>query len=97
VSTRIVPPALKIWLVFLFVFLLLGYDIIPSILFGAVAGFAGGTVATWWTTPGGEPKEVELPEPIRRFSRQLRETPAKLPLKGFFRRTESRYPGPRRR
>ncbi|QQE63602.1 hypothetical protein GFS31_02690 [Leptolyngbya sp. BL0902] len=91
------PPTLKIWLLFLLLFLMLGYGPIPSILFGLVAGLAGGVVATWWVSPGGEPKEVELPTPIRQFSRQLRETPSRLPFRGFFRRTESRYPGPRRR
>lgn len=96
-SNRIGPPALKIWLVFLFTFLLLGYDIIPSILFGVVGGLAGGIVSTWWVTPGGEPKEVELPAPIKRIRRQLRQTPARLPLRGFLRRTETRYPGPRRK
>lgn len=96
-SNKIVPSALKIWLGFLLVFLLLGYEIIPSIALGAVAGFAGGLVATWWVSPGGEPKEAELPAPIRQFGRQLRETPSRLPFRGFFRRTESRYPGPRRR
>ena len=50
---KIVPTALKIWLAFIFIFLLLGYEIIPSIAFGAVAGFAGGTIQAWWTTPGG--------------------------------------------
>jgi hypothetical protein len=91
------PSTLKIWLLFLLLFLMLGYGPIPSILFGLVAGVAGGIVATWWVSPGGEPKEVELPAPIRQFSRQLRKTPSRLSLGGLFRRTESRYPGPRRR
>jgi hypothetical protein len=95
-SNKIVPPALKIWLIFLFVFLVLGYGIIPSILFGFVAGLAGGTVTTWWQTPGGEPKDVPLPAPIRQFSQQLRETPAWLPFGGFFRRSQRRFPGTRR-
>ncbi|MEB3289278.1 MAG: hypothetical protein VKI82_05150 [Leptolyngbya sp.] len=91
------PPTLKIWLLFLLLFLVLGYGPIPSILLGLVAGMAGGVVATWWVSPGGEPTPVELPAPIQQFSRQLRQTPSRLSLRGLFRRTESRYPGPRRR
>ena len=77
---KIVPPALKLWLAFIFIFLLIGYDIIPSIAFGAIAGFAGGMIQAWWTTPGGVPTRTELPEPIRQFSRQIRETPSRLPF-----------------
>ncbi|NJL47444.1 MAG: hypothetical protein HC929_08060 [Leptolyngbyaceae cyanobacterium SM2_5_2] len=95
-NNKIIPPALKIWLAFLFVFLALGYDIIPSILFGFVAGLAGGTVTAWWQTPGGEPKEIALPAPIQQISRQLRDTPARLPFGGFFRRSQRRFPGTRR-
>ena len=51
----IVPAALRIWLVFLLVFALLGYSVTVSILFGAVGGFAGGLVSAWWHAPGGEP------------------------------------------
>ena len=75
---KIVPTALKIWLAFIFLFLLLGYEITPSIAFGAVAGFAGGTIQAWWTTSGGVPKSTELPEPIKKFSRQIRQTPSRL-------------------
>lgn len=52
----IVPAALRIWLVFLLIFALLGYSVTASILFGAMGGFAGGLVAAWWRAPGGEPK-----------------------------------------
>ncbi|NEQ49306.1 MAG: hypothetical protein F6K11_04115 [Leptolyngbya sp. SIO3F4] len=52
----IVPAALRIWLVFLLMFALLGYSVTASILFGAMGGFAGGVVAAWWHAPGGEPK-----------------------------------------
>ncbi|MEM8614630.1 MAG: hypothetical protein AAGF93_21640 [Cyanobacteria bacterium P01_H01_bin.105] len=51
----IVPAALRIWLVFLLVFALLGYSVPASILFGAIGGFAGGLVSAWWHAPGGEP------------------------------------------
>jgi hypothetical protein len=89
---KIIPPALKIWLGFLFGFLLLGYAILPSILFGAIAGLAGGTIWAWWITPGGEPKEMELPTPLRQFGRQIRKTPERLPFKHLFERnTPKRY------
>ena len=51
----IVPAALRIWLVFLLLFALLGYSVPASILFGAIGGFAGGLVSAWWYVPGGEP------------------------------------------
>jgi hypothetical protein len=81
---KIVPPALRIWLAFIFIFLLLGYEVTPSIAFGAIAGFAGGTIQAWWITPGGVPTRTDLPEPIKKFSRQIRATPGRLPfMKGF--------------
>ncbi|MGD1904463.1 MAG: hypothetical protein ACFB0C_00545 [Leptolyngbyaceae cyanobacterium] len=60
---KIVPVALRLWLLFLFVFLLLGYTVVPSVFFGAIAGLAGGTVSAWWQTPGGEPKPQEETKP----------------------------------
>lgn len=51
----IVPTALRMWLVFLLLFALLGYSVTASILFGAMGGFAGGLVSAWWYAPGGEP------------------------------------------
>ncbi|MBE9067300.1 hypothetical protein IQ260_11605 [Leptolyngbya cf. ectocarpi LEGE 11479] len=51
----IVPVALRIWLVFLLIFVLLGYSVTTSILFGAIGGFAGGLVSAWWNALGGEP------------------------------------------
>ncbi len=51
----IVPAALRIWLVFLLLFALLGYSVTASILFGAMGGFAGGLISAWWDAPGGEP------------------------------------------
>lgn len=65
----IVPSALRIWLVFLLVFALLGYSVTASILFGAVGGFAGGVVAAWWIAPGGEPNPKGKPD--RRLPRML--------------------------
>lgn len=81
-ADKIIPPALKIWLAFLFIFLLLGYGVVPSILLGAVAGFAGGTINAWWMTPGGEPTTaLELPAPLRQLN------PRRLPLGNFLRRS----------
>ncbi|MGF1566510.1 MAG: hypothetical protein ACFCVD_00270 [Nodosilinea sp.] len=93
---KIIPTALRIWLVSLFTFLLLGYGVLPSIFFGAVAGLAAGVMSAWWKTPGGEPKVLELPEPIRQFSRQIRETPSRLPFRSFFERGNKRYSRPKR-
>ncbi|MGB3201425.1 MAG: hypothetical protein WBA99_11005 [Nodosilinea sp.] len=91
-ADKIIPPALKIWLAFLFLFLLLGYDVVPSILLGAIAGFAGGTIQAWWMTPGGEPTTtLELPARLRQLD------PKRLPLGNFFRRGGSpRVPRARR-
>lgn len=91
---QIVPPALKFWLLFLLIFLVLGYGVVASIGFGAIAGLATGILRTWWITPGGEPTNLELPAPIRQFSRQLRQTPSRFPT--LFKGPERRYPGPRR-
>jgi hypothetical protein len=89
---KIIPPAFKLWLVFLFTFLLLGYDVVPSILLGVVAGFAGGTVIAWWHTPGGEPTTtLELPASLKQFD------PTQLPLGRFFRRGSNRQRTPRTR
>lgn len=63
----IVPSALRIWLVFLLVFILLGYPVTVSILFGAVGGFAGGVVAAWWNALGGEPLSKDDPKKTPRF------------------------------
>ncbi|WP_017298072.1 hypothetical protein [Nodosilinea nodulosa] len=91
-ADKIIPPAFKIWLVFLFLFLLLGYGVVPSILLGAVAGFAGGTIQAWWMTPGGEPTTtLELPASLRQLN------PRRLPLGNLLRRGGSpRVPRPRR-
>ncbi|HSM83287.1 MAG TPA: hypothetical protein VLS96_16500 [Nodosilinea sp.] len=79
-ADKIIPPAFKLWLAFLFVFLLLGYGVVASILLGAVAGFAGGTIVAWWSTPGGVPTTtLELPS-LRQLS------PSQLPLRNLFRR-----------
>ncbi|WOD41965.1 hypothetical protein [Nodosilinea sp. E11] len=91
-ADKIIPPALKIWLAFLFLFLLLDYGIVPSILLGALAGFAGGTIRAWWTTPGGEPTTtLELPASLRQLN------PRRLPLGNLLgRRSTQRLPRARR-
>ncbi|MEM6255691.1 MAG: hypothetical protein AAF821_22485 [Cyanobacteria bacterium P01_D01_bin.156] len=63
----IVPSALRIWLVFLLVFILLGYPVTVSILFGAIGGFAGGLVTAWWNALGGEPTPKETQSSSRFF------------------------------
>ena len=97
-TDKIFPVALKLWLVFLGAFLLLGYSIAPSILFGAIAGFAGGTVSAWWQTPGGEPAPPS-PEPtaLDKLGERLkpRGVQNRLPFLKLFTRRDRRYPGPR--
>ncbi|NEQ28208.1 MAG: hypothetical protein F6K28_56355 [Microcoleus sp. SIO2G3] len=39
---------LKYWLIFLLAFVLIGYPPRPSILWGAIAGIAGGYIAAAW-------------------------------------------------
>lgn len=53
----IIPAALRIWLVFLFVFFLLGYPAAFSILFGAIGGIAGGITTAWWQVKGNGPSK----------------------------------------
>lgn len=97
-TDKIFPVALKLWLIFLLTFLLLGYDIAPSIVFGAIAGFAGGTVSAWWQTPGGEPAPPN-PEPtaLDKLGEKLkpRQVQNRLPFLKLFTRRDQRYPGPR--
>jgi hypothetical protein len=55
----IVPVALRIWIIFLLVFTVLGYAVGFSILFGALGGFMGGIISAWWQVMGGEPLPSE--------------------------------------
>jgi hypothetical protein len=84
----IVPAALRIWLLFLLVFSLLGYSVLFSILFGALGGFAGGVVTAWWQSQGGEPLPLELGGSTA--------TPPALKLPTFSWRRERRTPRRRR-
>ncbi|MEM9005240.1 MAG: hypothetical protein AAGE59_17170 [Cyanobacteria bacterium P01_F01_bin.86] len=98
-TDKIIPIALRLWLVFLFAFLLLGYAVVPSILFGAIGGFAGGMVNIWWQTPGGEPAAAEFePSALERISGRLRprEVQNRLPFLKLFTRRDRRNPGSRR-
>ncbi|NER85411.1 MAG: hypothetical protein F6K42_39165 [Leptolyngbya sp. SIO1D8] len=97
-TDKIVPVALRLWLLFLFAFLLLGYAIIPSILFGAIGGFAGGMVSAWWQTPGGEPEKEFEPSALERIGGRLRprQVQNRLPFLKLFTRRDRRYPKSRR-
>jgi hypothetical protein len=94
VPDKIVPVALRLWLIFLFVFLLLGYAVVPSVVFGAIGGLAGGTVSAWWQTPGGEPKPKKetKPSPIEQLSTRIKpgELKGKLPFLKIFSRRDKR-------
>ncbi|MEL6490734.1 MAG: hypothetical protein AAFQ95_12290 [Cyanobacteria bacterium J06621_3] len=52
----IIPAALRIWLIFLVIFVALQYPVPFSIIFGGIGGLAGGLVTAWWQMPGGSPK-----------------------------------------
>lgn len=51
----IIPAALRIWLIFLLIFIFLEYPVPFSITFGAIGGIAGGIVSAWWQMKGGSP------------------------------------------
>mgnify|MGYP001792841833 FL=1 len=53
----IIPAALKIWLIFLLVFIFFQYPVPFSIIFGAIGGIAGGIVSAWWQMKGGSPSD----------------------------------------
>ncbi|MEO0539615.1 MAG: hypothetical protein AAFZ80_01995 [Cyanobacteria bacterium P01_A01_bin.105] len=63
-ADRIVPAALRAWLIFLLLFTLLGYPVGFSILFGAAGGFAWGTISAWWSIPGGAPMSQAAEEQL---------------------------------
>ncbi len=65
-TDKIVPVALRLWLLFLFLLLLLGYSVVTSIIFGAVGGLAGGITTAWWHTPGGEPEATQEPSAFQK-------------------------------
>lgn len=53
----IIPAALRLWLIFLISFALLGYSVPFSIVFGAIGGIAGGISSAWWQIKGGAPQK----------------------------------------
>ncbi len=65
----IIPATLKIWLFFLLAFVLLGYPIPFSILFGAIGGVAGGLTSAWWQVKGGAPPTPKNLPPIDKLRR----------------------------
>lgn len=97
-TDKIVPVALRLWLLFLLAFVLLGYAVIPSILFGAIGGFAGGMVSAWWQTPGGELQQELQPTALEKIGGKLRpqQVQSRLPFLKLFTRRDRRYPRSRR-
>ena len=53
----IIPAALRLWLFFLVIFVVLDYSATFSIVFGASAGLSGGIVSAWWQIIGVSPSE----------------------------------------
>ncbi len=66
------PLALRLWLLFLLSLFFLGYPVPFSILMGAVGGFAGGWVFSWWKSKD-EPVTIQSEEP-----EESEEIPVKL-------------------
>ncbi len=60
----IIPATLRIWLVFLLVFVLLGYQVPFSIVFGGISGLAGGIATAWWQVKGGAPSDPQDRPPV---------------------------------
>lgn len=65
----IIPAALRLWLVFLLVFVLLKYPVPFSILFGAIGGFAGGLLSAWSQVKGGAPQTPKDIPPTDKLTR----------------------------
>lgn len=102
-TDKLVPVALRLWLLFLLAFVLLGYAVVPSILFGAVGGFAGGLISAWWSTPGGEPTPAQqAPSALEKLGGRIggrlqpRGLGSRLPFLKLFTRRDRRYSNSRR-
>lgn len=105
-ADRIIPVALRLWLLFLLILWLLGYGVALSIVFGAIGGFAGGTVTAWWQTPGGLPQErqssakttVAMPPALGKLGEKLRpeEIQGRFPFMKVFTRRDRRLSKDRR-
>lgn len=65
----IIPASILTWLIFLLVFILLGYPTDISMLFGAIGGIAGGTVIGWWQIKGGAPDGPDNRPPTDKLRR----------------------------
>ena len=65
----IIPAALRIWLIFLVVFVALQYSVPFSIIFGGIGGVAGGLVTAWWQMKGGSPAGPKGISPTDSLSR----------------------------
>lgn len=96
-TDKIVPLALRFWLMFLLLFLVLGYSVLTCIIFGAVGGFAASTASVWWRAKGGEPVTGLIPDPIRQFGRQIQQqAPRRIPWGRLVGRRDRRYSSHRR-
>lgn len=97
-TDKIVPVALRLWLVFLLIFVALGYPVTHGIFFGAIAGLAGGMVKAWWNTPGGVPQARQTPAALKKIGGRLRPSglQQRLPFLRLFMRRDRRYSRPRR-
>ena len=65
----IIPAALRIWLIFLLIFIFFRYPVPFSIIFGAIGGIAGGIVTAWWQMPGGAPSDGAKGKPSDKAKR----------------------------
>lgn len=102
-TDKIVPVALRLWLLFLLAFVFLGYAVIPSILFGAIGGFAGGMISAWWKTKGGEPKKAQqAPSALEKLGGRIgdrfqpRGLSSRIPFLKLITRRDRRYSNSRR-
>lgn len=98
-ADKIFPVALRLWLFFIAAFLLVGYEISFSIIFGAIGALAGGTVSAWWQTPGGEPEPPsQEPSPLDKLGEKLSpgQVQSRLPFLKLFTRRDRRRPNSRR-
>lgn len=78
-TDKIVPAALRFWLVFLLLLVFLGYSVPTSILFGAIGGFAGGMVSAWWKTKGGVPKAPDIQKRVDQVKQTISKTRERIP------------------
>lgn len=95
---KIIPAALRLWLLFLFSFLFLGYSVIPSVVFGGIGGLASGIISAWWQTKGGIPQPTTAPPALKKISGKLRppQVRHRIPFLKLFTRRDRRYTGSRR-